>query len=238
MAPASAAPSMGSFFHYMGAFMKKSHFRNLAQLACASILCIGTIQSAAAGIIFSQTIPETGTVTNIRFDLPGSTPGPGTTVTGTAGPLNNRYLIDFAGKEELIANVAAPPLVRALDGTLRELDISVRDGGFTTLFLNFRAVSGGALADRFADIAVSAFGGETASYRLALGTGNNLFRVDATDDTVLRLVSISSMIGLSDVRQPRIAGLQPAPVEVPEPASLLSLGIGMAGLLAVRRRRH
>ncbi|NNG24692.1 PEP-CTERM sorting domain-containing protein [Telluria aromaticivorans] len=217
--------------------MNTLQFGKLKQLACAAALCLGSVQGASAGIIFSKTVPAVGTVTNVRFGLPGSTPGPDTTVTGTAGPLKNRFLIDFTSNERLIANVDdAPPLVRALDGSFQQLDVSVRDAVFTTLFLNFHTVGGtNNAATRYADIVVSAFGGETASYRLnfsANANANNFFRVDATDGTLLNNVSISSMIGITDVRQPRIAA------RIPEPATLLSLGIGMAGLVAVRRRKR
>ena len=212
-------------------------FNKLKQVACAAALFLGGIQGASAAIIFSQTTPVVGTVTNVRFGLPGSKPGPYSTVTGTIGPLNNRFLLDFTGNEGLIANVDdAPPLVRALDGSLQQLDISVRDAVFTTLYLNFHTVGGTQnAATRYADILVTAYGGETASYRLnfsANRNANNFFRVDATDGTLLNHVSISSMIGITDVRQPRIVA------RIPEPATLLSLGVGMAGMVAVRRRQR
>ena len=215
--------------------MNTLQFGKLKQLAFAAALCLGSVQGASAGIIFSQTVPEAGTVTNVRFGLPGSTPGPSTTVTGTVGPLKNRFLLDFTSNERLVANVNdAPPLVRALDGTFQQLDVSVRDAVFTTLFLNFHTVGGtNNAATRYADILVSAYGGETATYRLnfsANANANNFFRVDATDGTLLNNVAISSMVGITDVRQPRIVA------RIPEPATLLSLGIGMAGLLAARRR--
>ena len=217
--------------------MTTLHFGKLTQFACAAALCLSGIQGASAGIIFSQTVPAPGTVTNIRFGIPGSTPGPSTTVTGVTGPQNNRYLVDFTSDERLIANVDdSPPLVRALDGSFQQLEVSVRDAVFTTLFLNFRTVGGtNNAATRYADILVTAFGGETANYRLDFSSNanaNNFFRVDATEFTLLHSVSITSLVGITDVRQPRIVA------RIPEPGTLLSLGIGMAGLVAARRQKR
>lgn len=220
--------------------MRTSYFGKLKHLSCAIVIGMAGMQTASAGIVFSQTQPAPGTVSNVRFLAANGAVFQGTTVTGTVGPRNDRYFIDFTSSEPLTAVVPdTPPTVRASDGTLQDLLINVQNGAFTTFYLNIRAQSGGNPANRYADILVTGFGGESETFRLNFLPGanaNNIFRVDATGDTLLKYVSITSAIAITEVRQPRIGGLQAAPV--PEPATLLSLGIGAAALLAAGRRKR
>ena len=57
-----------------------------------------------------------------------------------------------------------------------------------------------------------------------LFNGANWFRVNATDDTLLRSISFLSSTNIVDVRNIRLSGMQAAPL--PEPATVLSLGLG------------
>ncbi|WP_312184107.1 hypothetical protein, partial [Massilia timonae] len=166
----------------------KNNLGKLKHIACALTLGVCSMQGATAGIIFTHTQPGQGTLDNIRFGAEDGVVLQGTTVTGAVGPRSEMFLIDFIGNESLAVQSGSPTAFRAADGGLQRLDVGVRDGGFTSLFLNLRAQPGGTAASRYADIAVSAYGGETATYRLNFLPGmnaNNLFQVSATGNTLL-----------------------------------------------------
>lgn len=221
--------------------MKNFVFGMLKQATSGFFLSIGVMQAASAGIIITK-VQDPSDTAAVRFNTPQSQRGPSTTVTGTVGPANDRYLVNFTSDEQLVARdvPAAPPIpgippqVSAVDGGLMRLGVSVQDSAFTSLYLNFRMANVGGNPPRFADVTVSAYDGEIAYYDFELRNGNNFLRVDATGDTLLRDLAFLSPFNVVDVRQARLGGLQEAPI--PEPATLLSLGIGVAGMLAVRRR--
>lgn len=218
----------------------KKSFKS-AGLCLAVAFAAASAGNVQAGVIFTPEITNTG-VENVRFNpvLPGVRLAPNTTVTGSTPA--TRYLVDFTADELLIAYenpaatpLAVPPTVRATDGGLRSLDIDVRDGAFTTFFYNLFVTPSNA-AGRFADILVTSFDGTVSQFQQQLKNGNNVLTIRATNDTLLRDVSIFANTDLADVRQVRIGGLQDAPV--PEPGMLWSFSLAGLALWGARSRRR
>jgi hypothetical protein len=216
--------------------MNTSTLGILKKSVFAAALTLGVVQAASAGIIFANTAPEAGTFVNARFDRPGGYPGADYAIKATAGTLKAPYIINFKSNEYLTGEVDTQWL-RGSDASFKQLAMTVQDSAFTMFSLNlFAPTIKGNPKDRYVDIVAIAFGGQTETYRLNILNGANFFRVNATDDTLLRSLTFASSTDIAYARAIRLGGAQDAPL--PEPTTILSLGLGLAGMMAVRRRRQ
>ena len=228
--------------------MKNRSFGLISQVITGCILSLGLAQAALAGIIITRVAPsdiDIDNTTAVFFNRPGSVTGPAMTVTGVIGAGPNPYLADFTSTELLFATQVpavppapgVPPQVQAVDGGINRVGVGVRDGAFTSAYLNFRKSNENNNPSRFGEITVSAFGGDIANFEVDLANGSNIFLIEGTDGTLLRDLSfLTPFDNIVDLRGVRFGGAQDAPV--PEPATLLSLGIGMAGMIAAGRRKR
>jgi len=66
--------------------------------------------------------------------------------------------------------------------------------------------------------------------------GENFLTITTTGGEVIDSVTIDSASGFQDLKQTRISGISGI-VVIPEPSSLLLLGIGLAGLAGIVRRK-
>ncbi|MGI8923678.1 MAG: PEP-CTERM sorting domain-containing protein [Fimbriimonadales bacterium] len=119
--------------------------------------------------------------------------------------------------------------VEAVDGGFTDLSIAL-DGvpnTFTSLILNLNAVEDGSV-----DFTVEQAVGDPFMGTFDIdGAGANFFRIIALNGQLITEVTLHTTVDLEDVSQVRIGGA------VPEPGTFLALGVGLAALLARRRRR-
>jgi len=120
--------------------------------------------------------------------------------------------------------------VEPFDGLLNNVTISVPDGVFRSLIVNPFFGSGIATVD------VTTANNESFSFSYALGNGQNFLTIFGAQGTLFSSVTINAPGGFTDLRQPRIGGIAGVN-EIPEPASLSLLGLGLVGIAQRMRRR-
>lgn len=120
----------------------------------------------------------------------------------------------------------------AKTGTFDNLSIAWANpsSSYSSLILNINAVNNGTVTFNVADLA-SGSGSYKQSFNLDKN-GENFFRIVADGNSKISLTTLSTSVGIQDIKQVRIGGAQ----AVPEPASMAALGIGALGLLRRRKK--
>ncbi|HEX6719822.1 MAG TPA: PEP-CTERM sorting domain-containing protein [Pyrinomonadaceae bacterium] len=188
-------------------------------------------------IICSSTLAKADSVT---FTL-GNNPQPdeenillnnGTTGTTVFGLTNQTQLqVSFSSTTDMLVEPSSGQArVEALDGLLNNVTISVPNGTFHDIILNPFFGSG------TATVTVLTANNQTFTFSYTLSNGQNFLTIVADPNTAIFSVTISAPGGFTDLRQPRISG---ATANVPEPATMLLFGLGLAGTAtAIRKRRR
>ena len=161
------------------------------------------------------------------------------TVTGTVGPSN--LLVNFtssSGSGLLNANPSGQATVSGGTGNtaLTQLTFGLANNDtFTRAVFNINASSNGSVVIHIEGVNID--GGFFEDTFTVDANGQNFFTVTAINGQAITSVSLTAIncAVFQDVRQVRLGG--GAVGEIPEPASMLLLGSGLAGLAAGFRKR-
>jgi hypothetical protein len=208
---------------------------------CAGVALLGALvsENASATLLLSTgLIGGSGDVQNVLLTQPGGLD------TLVVGELNQTHqLVNFTSNENIIVPGGGQARIEAADGSFTHIEWGLDDPtlGFSKVQFNIDAGADGAanifLLDQF---------GTTFSFlNQALdGSGQNFFTGYSLDNQVIVKVTIDSSVsltGISDLEQVRLGptarDVPVPPSEIPEPATLALLGLGLAAIGATRRRK-
>lgn len=213
--------------------MKKKIDRILF-LASVGIMAL-SVNAQADIIIYDGLVGGSGDVQNVLFNDANSD-DIALTVDGFLNQTGQ--IVDFTGTEMLATPSGGQARIDADDGSFDFISFQLADPtqGFYKVQFNIDAVNDGSANLTFTDELGTDW---TSSYELN-GAGQNFFTAVAPLGQAITSVTIESTvgIGMADLAQVRLNPTAPTTGVVPEPATMVLLGAGMAGLGFLRTKRR